>query len=149
MLLDVFPRITPNDNQTNLVYRFFVPEGTKALTICFSYAPQKVEELVAKRALQEALPKFFSPEKAKEIGVTPFMPLSNLLTISCSSEKKGYIGCHHTKDASQCIKIGEYSSAGFSSVSSVSGPFEVMIHVYAAISPKITAHLCVKTEKGA
>ncbi len=147
LLLEVDPIVTPIDDKTNLIFSLTVPPKCEAVKIIFSYAPAFATAQEARKALLRALPMYFTENQLEKLSVKQFLPLSNLITVSCRSQSHGYLGCHHTKEVQQEIIIGPHSSRGFLPVQKLTGALEIMLNVHAAISSSIQVHLLVQSWK--
>lgn len=122
-------KITEQDDKTNIVLDFIVPEGIKKLTVKYSYNPKEVEDkTLAGKAVVNGMKKYgvdFADPEA-------FMPVKNLVTLSFD-ENGEYRGACHRQPNEQTVIIAESgSTAGILNRPITAGKWDVMLNVHFA-----------------
>ncbi len=98
--------ITPADDKTNIRLAFTVPDGIRALTVNYRYAPKHIEdEHLAAKAITDGLKRY----NADVVNASSFLPVSNLITLSFD-ENGRYRGACHRQPNDQTIIIADTDS---------------------------------------
>lgn len=131
--------LTPDDHQKHIKIPFELKQNYEELKIYFEYSPQLVENELALKVIEQAVPKYF--KQAELVDLAQFLPLENLITLSVAKEEV-YLGCRHHKATNQLVSLSETtSSLGYSPVAITPGKWEVQLHGHAVISEQVFVKL--------
>lgn len=137
-------KITVANDKTNLIHRFDVPEGIKALKITYSYSPKTLDD---REKAVAVISKCF--EKYDERIITrpaDYLPVKNLITLSadCNGE---YRGAAHRQDNEQVHIISEdKASPGFIKGRVDALEWDIMLNVH-SISCDVDYQILVEGEE--
>lgn len=122
-------KITPEDDKTNIKHTFTVSEGTKSLTVKYSYTPKIVEDkTLATLAVTNAMEKY----DVKSLNSEAFFPVKNLVTLSFDECGK-YRGACHRQPNEQTITIAaQNSTPGIFNREIQSGEWDVVLNIHFA-----------------
>ena len=122
-------KVTPEQDTTNVVLTFNVPNGTEKLTIDYEYSPKLFEdETAAMKMLEESIEKYLGD--AYSAMPQDFLPVKNLITLSLD-DNGNYRGAAHRQADRQHHEIGrDFASAGFVKGEIHSGEWQVVLNVH-------------------
>jgi hypothetical protein len=122
-------KITPQDDKTNIILKFIVPDKTNKITVKYSYSPKQVEdEALASQIIINGMKKYNVDFADKE----SFMPINNLVTLSFDENGK-YRGACHRQPNEQTIIIAESgSTSGILNRPITAGEWDVVLNVHFA-----------------
>lgn len=144
ILLEAKGRITVQNNRTNLLHRFDVPDGIKSLKIKFSYSPKIFEN--REKAVEEIRKCF---EKYDEPIITKpadYLPVKNLVTLSVDENGKYRGAAHRQDDVQEHILSEDFASRGFTKGEIGAGEWDVMLNVH-SVSCDVNYILTVEGEE--
>ena len=121
-------KITTDNDKTNLIHRFDVPENIKSLKIKYSYSPKTVENREKAVALVRSC---FEKYDETIVGKpADYLPIKNLITLSVD-ENGRYRGAAHRQDDVQTHIISDdFASPGFTKGPISSGEWDIMLNVH-------------------
>lgn len=121
-------KITTDNNKTNLIHRFDVPENIKSLTIKYSYSPKTVEN--REKAVSLVRDCFEKYDETLIGKPADYLPIKNLITLSVD-ENGIYRGAAHRQANEQTHIISkDFASAGFTKGEIKSGEWDIMLNVH-------------------
>lgn len=128
ILFEKKSKLTVNDDKTNIVNKFTVPENIKVLNISYSYSPKNLED---REKAVEIIKDCFKKYDEYIVGrPSDYLPVKNLLTLSVDCNGN-YIGAAHRQSNEQEITISsEFSTPGFIKCSVDSGVWDVAVNVH-------------------
>ncbi len=121
-------KITTDNDKTNLIHRFDVPNGVKSLTIKYSYSPKTLENREKAAAVVRSC---FEKYDEQLVGrPADYFPVKNLITLS-ADENGSYRGCAHRQANEQMhILSEEYASPGFIRGRINEGEWDIVLNVH-------------------
>lgn len=118
--------VTPQDDKTNIVLPFTVPEGVTALDVCYSYTPKTLENReAAEAAVRACMAKYGVPLT----DINDYLPVNNLLTLSFD-DPVGYRGACHRQPNEQQIHIGMDSTPGILNRPVIAGAWRIVLNAH-------------------
>lgn len=128
LLFNVQGKITVDDDKTNIIHRFDVPENIKSLKIKYSYSPKTVEDKeTAVRLVRDCLEKYDEKPDGK---IESNLPVKNLITLSLD-DSTSYRGAAHRQASEQEHIISEdYASPGFIKGKIIDGEWKIVLNVH-------------------
>lgn len=126
-LLEINEKITPNQDKTNIIHRFTVPQGVKRLIVDYAYSPKMVEDKeLAKKAIGTGMKKynvtFANPER--------FMPVSNLITLSFDENGRYRGACHRQPNEQRVVISDTDSTPGVLNRSVEAGDWDIVLNIH-------------------
>lgn len=144
ILLNAKGKITLHNNKTNLIHRFDVPNGLKALKISFEYSPKTLEN--REKAIEEVKDCLEKYDEVCEGRPADYLPIKNLVTISLDANGR-YIGAAHRQSNNQeHIISADKSSVGFIKTEIEQGEWDIMLNVH-SVSCDIDYKIIVEGEE--
>ena len=144
ILLDAKGKITLHKNKTNLIHRFDVPNGLKALKISFEYSPKTLEN--REKAIEEVKACLEKYDEVCEGRPADYLPIKNLVTLSLDANGR-YIGAAHRQSNKQeHIISADNSSVGFIKTEIEQGEWDIMLNVH-SVSCDIDYKIVVEGEE--
>jgi len=144
ILLDAKGKITLHNNKTNLIHRFDVPNGLKALKISFEYSPKTLEN--REKAIEEVKACLEKYDEVCEGRPADYLPIKNLVTLSLDANGR-YIGAAHRQSNKQeHIISADNSSVGFIKTEIEQGEWDIMLNVH-SVSCDIDYKIVVEGEE--
>lgn len=149
ILLEKFFIITGEQEKSNIVLPFDVPENALKLHISFSYTPKVLmnedkarEKVIAcLRHDSECYGDF------TESDIAQYLPIVNLITLSLD-DPNGYRGCAHRHSPTQRHFISKGSASyGFYKGNIVPGEWKANLHVHALVTDFCECKLKIETEE--
>lgn len=121
-------KITADNDKTNLIHRFDVPENITSLKIKYSYSPKTVEN--REKAVSLVRSCFEKYDETIVGKPADYLPIKNLITLSVDENGK-YRGAAHRQANKQTHIISEsFSSPGFTKGKIGSGEWDIMLNVH-------------------
>lgn len=121
--------ITPNDDKTNIIISFDVPENIEKMSIDYAYSP-KIAENTEKAIdiINDALEKYSASGDPQE-----YLPVKNLITLSLD-DSLGYRGAAHRQAECQHHEISnDFASPGFVKGEICTGKWQIMLNVHCCV----------------
>lgn len=144
ILLNAKGKITLHNNKTNLIHRFDVPNGLKALKISFEYSPKTLEN--REKAIEEVKDCLEKYDEVCEGRPADYLPIKNLVTLSLDANGR-YIGAAHRQSNNQeHIISADKSSVGFIKTEIEQGEWDIMLNVH-SVSCDIDYKIIVEGEE--
>lgn len=144
ILLNAKGKITLHNNKTNLIHRFDVPNGLKALKISFEYSPKTLEN--REKAIEEVKNCLEKYDEVCEGRPADYLPIKNLVTLSLDANGR-YIGAAHRQSNNQeHIISADKSSVGFIKTEIEQGEWDIMLNVH-SVSCDIDYKIIVEGEE--
>ena len=144
ILLDAKGKITLHNNKTNLIHRFDVPNGLKALKISFEYSPKTLEN--REKAIEEVKACLEKYDEVCEGRPADYLPIKNLVTLSLDANVR-YIGAAHRQSNKQeHIISADNSSVGFIKTEIEQGEWDIMLNVH-SVSCDVDYKIIVEGEE--
>ena len=144
ILLNAKGKITLHNNKTNLIHRFDVPNGLKALKISFEYSPKTLEN--REKAIEEVKACLEKYDEVCEGRPDDYLPIKNLVTLSLDANGR-YIGAAHRQSNKQeHIISADKSSVGFIKTEIEQGEWDIMLNVH-SVSCDIYYKIIVEGEE--
>lgn len=121
-------RITTDNDKTNLIHKFDMPSGIKALKIKYCYSPKILDD---REKAVSIIRKCFEKYDEKLIGrPADYLPVKNLITLSVDSCGV-YRGAAHRQDSTQeHIISSDFSSPGFLKGPVNEGEWDIVLNVH-------------------
>lgn len=134
---------TPQDDKTNHIVPFQVPEGYDVLQCACSFSPKAVEDQeLCRQAFAANIGKFVPRESIEDHSFRDFS-LVNHLTFSLDCGER-YIGCAHRHAATATHVIsGVGSSPGFVRQRAEAGEWRAVINLHSITSPAVKYSLTI------
>lgn len=148
-LLEINYQWTPKDSQTDVCFRFHVPEGMEQVRIRFEYSPEKeTDPEICFPHIEEALDQYYDdyPRSLQPMEKEHYIPVKNLITISL--DKDGvYLGNAHRWESLKdyVISVGRVSR-GFVHPEKIAGEWRGMLHLHEILSERCDGHLIVEVK---
>ena len=144
ILLNAKGKITLHNNKTNLIHRFDVPNGLKALKISFEYSPKTLEN--REKAIEEVKACLEKYDEVFDGKPADYLPIKNLVTLSLDANGR-YIGAAHRQSNKQAhIISADKSSVGFIKTEIEQGEWDIMLNVH-SVSCDIDYKIIVEGEE--
>ncbi|MDD6658850.1 MAG: hypothetical protein PUE60_02105 [Eubacteriales bacterium] len=144
ILLNAKGKITLHNNKTNLIHRFDVPNGLKALKISFEYSPKTLEN--REKAIEEVKVCLEKYDEVFDGKPADYLPIKNLVTLSLDANGR-YIGAAHRQSNKQeHIISADKSSVGFIKTEIEQGEWDIMLNVH-SVSCDIDYKIIVEGEE--
>lgn len=144
ILLNAKGKITLHNNKTNLIHRFDVPNGLKALKISFEYSPKTLEN--REKAIEEVKSCLEKYDEVFDGKPADYLPIKNLVTLSLDANGR-YIGAAHRQSNKQeHIISADKSSVGFIKTEIEQGEWDIMLNVH-SVSCDIDYKIIVEGEE--
>ncbi len=144
ILLDAKGKITVDNNKTNLIHRFDVPSGLKALEIIYEYSPKTLEN--REKAIEEVKACLEKYDEVCEGRPADYLPIKNLVTLSLDANGR-YIGAAHRQSNKQeHIISADSSSVGFVKTEIEQGEWDIMLNVH-SVSCDVDYKIIVEGEE--
>lgn len=144
ILLDAKGKITVDNNKTNLIHRFDVPSGLKALKIIYEYSPKTLEN--REKAIEEVKACLEKYDEVCEGRPADYLPIKNLVTLSLDANGR-YIGAAHRQSNKQeHIISADSSSVGFVKTEIEQGEWDIMLNVH-SVSCDVDYKIIVEGEE--
>lgn len=121
-------RITTDNDKTNLIHKFDVPENIKSLTISYSYSPKILED--REKAVSLIKKCFDKYDEVMTGRPADYIPVKNLITVSVDENGK-YRGAAH-RQANEQVHIisSDFASPGFIKGAVESGEWDIVLNVH-------------------
>lgn len=121
-------KITADNDKTNLIHRFDVPENITSLKIKYSYSPKTVEN--REKAVSLVRSCFERYDETIVGKPADYLPIKNLITLSVDENGK-YRGAAHRQASEQTHIISEsFASPGFTKGKISSGEWDIILNVH-------------------
>ena len=122
-------KVTPEQDKTNVVLKFNVPNGIEKLIIDYEYSPKLFEdETAAIKMLEESIDKYLGDEYPAK--PQDFLPVKNLITLSLD-DNGNYRGAAHRQADKQHHEIcRDFASVGFMRGEIHSGEWQIVLNVH-------------------
>lgn len=121
-------KITTDNDKTNLIHRFDVPENITSLKIKYSYSPKTVEN--REKAVSLVRSCFEKYDETIVGKPADYLPIKNLITLSVDENGK-YRGAAHRQANEQTHIISKsFASPGFTKGKIGSGEWDIMLNVH-------------------
>lgn len=136
-------KLTADNDKTNIIHNFDVPDGIKRLIIKYTYSPKALDD---REKAEELIKNCF--EKYDEVmsgSAADYLPVKNLITLSVD-ENGQYRGAAHRQDDIQEHIISEdFASAGFTKGRLHSGIWDIVLNVH-SISCDVNYSITIEGE---
>lgn len=121
-------RITIDNDKSNLLHRFDVPDNIKSLKINYSYSPKTVENReLAVNLVRECFDKYDEQLIGKPAD---YLPINNLITLSLDDNGVYRGAAHRQANEQEHIISEDYASVGFIKGKINSGEWDIMLNVH-------------------
>lgn len=123
-------RIIPENDKSNLVHRFDVPNGVKALKIKFEYSPKTISDRETAIAI---IRKCFDKYDEQMVGrPAEYLPVNNLVTISLDDNGRYRGAAHRQANSQEHIISEDFASNGFIKGIINAGEWDIVLNVHYA-----------------
>ena len=128
LLFNVQGKITVDDDKTNIIHRFDVPENIKSLKIKYSYSPKTVEDKeTAVRLVRDCLEKYDEKPDGK---IESNLSVKNLITLSLDDITSYRGAAHRQANEQEHIISEDYASPGFIKGKIIDGEWKLVLNVH-------------------
>ena len=121
-------RITADNDKTNLLHRFDVPENIKSLTISYSYSPKIFENREKAAAMIRSC--FEKYDERLTGRPADYLPVNNLITLSVDENGKYRGSAHRQANGQRHIISEDYASPGFFKGEIQPGEWDIMLNAH-------------------
>lgn len=144
ILFEKKAKLNVNDDKTNIVHKFNVPENIRSLKIKYQYSPKELEDReLAVNLIKDCFKNFDEYIVGRP---SDYLPVKNLLTLSLDDCEK-YRGASHRQSNNQEIIINsETATAGYEKGEIKAGQWSVVISVH-NISCDVEYNISVEGEE--
>lgn len=121
-------RVTVDNDKTNLIHRFDVPENIKALKIKYTYSPKTFDN---REKAVELVKACFDKYDERLLGKpAEHLPIKNLITLSIDENGKYRGAAHRQANEQEHIISEKLASPGFNKGKIEAGEWDIMLNVH-------------------
>lgn len=121
-------RVTVDNDKTNLVHRFDVPENIELLKIKYQYTPKILED--REKAVYAVRDCFDKYDEVLIGRPADYLPVKNLITISVDGCGKYRGAAHRQANEQEHIISADFASPGFIKGEIQSGEWDIVLNVH-------------------
>lgn len=121
-------KITTDNDKTNLIHKFDVPDNIRSLKIDYSYSPKTLES--REKAVEIVHACFQKYDEQIHGRASDHLPVKNLITLSVDENGKYRGAAHRQADTQTHILSEDFASYGFSKGKIESGEWDIVLNVH-------------------